>query len=346
MKDILTFTISGKRTIKDALIRLDQISPDLTLFVVDHNKILVGTLTDGNIRRGLIQGLSLEDSVELYMNKKFYFLVERKIDPNYVAEAQKHGIRLIPLVNSQMQIVKIFNLNKLKSVLPVDAILMAGGRGERLRPLTDSIPKPLLMLGDKPIIEHNIDNLISYGIENIYISIKYLGNQLKEYFSDGSKKGIKIRYIEEEEPLGTIGALSLIKKTENESLLVMNSDLFTNINFEDMFRTLVENNADMVVATIPYTVSIPFAILDLKDNNIISFKEKPTQTHYANAGIYLFKSKLKEKIPMATSFNATDFLACLISGGYKVIQNPIVGYWIDIGRSEDYKKALEIVKHI
>jgi Nucleoside-diphosphate-sugar pyrophosphorylase involved in lipopolysaccharide biosynthesis/translation initiation factor 2B, gamma/epsilon subunits (eIF-2Bgamma/eIF-2Bepsilon) len=346
LKDIVNYTISRNNSIKDALIRLEEKSPDLTLFVLDDNNSLVGTLTDGNIRRGLIQGLSLLDKVESYMNKKFYFLADGKIDVNYVKEAQLHGVKLIPLVNSQMQIEKIFNLNKLKSILPVDAVLMAGGRGERLRPLTDNTPKSLLKIGEKPIIEYNIDNLISYGIENIYISIKYLGNQIKDYFGDGSKKGINIRYIEENEPLGTIGAISLIEKVENETLLIMNSDLFTNINFEDMFLTLQENSADMVVATIPYTVSIPFAILDLNGNDIMSFKEKPTNTHYANAGIYLFKSKLKEKISINKRFDATDFMDFLIKSGYKVVHNPIVGYWIDIGRYDDFNKANEVIKHI
>jgi NDP-sugar pyrophosphorylase family protein len=223
---------------------------------------------------------------------------------------------------------------------------MAGGRGERLRPLTDKVPKPMLPLGDKPIIEHNIDRLILFGINHITISVNYLADQIVDYFGDGTAKGITIDYIQEKNPLGTIGCLSLMEDFESNDILLMNSDIFTSIDFEDFFIEFVDNHADMATASIPYTVDIPYAILGLEDNRIVSFREKPKNTHYANAGIYLLKHDLIHRIPKNQFFNTTDFMQSLIDSGFKLIHNPITGFWIDIGRHDDYEKAKEVIKHL
>jgi len=236
-------------------------------------------------------------------------------------------------------------LAKLNSILPLRAVIMAGGKGERLRPLTENTPKPMLPLGDKPIIEHNIDRLISFGIDTITISVRYLSDQIINYFGNGSSKGITINYIEEDEPLGTIGCLSQIGKIDHEAILVLNSDVFTNINFEDFYLTFEDENADMAVASIPYSVDIPYAIMELNDNCITSFKEKPKNTYYANAGIYLIKKESLAHIPKNTFFNATDLMDAIMARTGKLIHSPITGYWIDIGKHDDYNKAREIIKH-
>ncbi len=223
---------------------------------------------------------------------------------------------------------------------------MAGGKGERLRPLTNTIPKPMLRLGDKPIIEHCIDNLISFGIETITISVSYLADQIVSYFGNGESKGIEIRYIKEDFPMGTIGCLSMIDKIDQDSILVLNADIFTNIDLEDFYLNFINAKADMAVASIPYSVDIPYAILELNDNLITSFREKPKNTYYANAGIYLIKEKHLDLIPESSLFNATDLMDAIISNKGKLIHSPIAGYWIDIGRQDDYTKAKEIVKHL
>ena len=178
---------------------------------------------------------------------------------------------------------------------------MAGG--ERLRPLTDLTPKPMLLLGGKPIIEYNIDRLISFGIEKIYISVKYLGQQIVDYFGDGSSKGITIEYIWEDQSLGTAGALSLVNKFNTDYILLMNSDLFTNADFEDLYLNVLENNALMGVATIPYTTKVPYGIFTVDQNQITALKEKPIFTNYANAGIYILNRRILDKIPLNTYFN-------------------------------------------
>jgi len=345
MKNFAECTINKNATCLDALRKLDVVQSNQTLFVLDDDEKLIGTVTDGDIRRGLIKGLSVDSSITLFCFPKFSFIGD-KYDVSSIRRIKKEGKKLLPKVNSKGQIERVYDLTILKSILPIDVVLMAGGRGERLRPLTDKTPKPLLPIGNKPIIEHNIDNLISFGIENFHITVNYLADQIVNYFGDGSSKGVSINCVKENEPLGTIGSISLIKEFKNDTVLVMNSDLFTNLNYEDFYLNFQNEGADMSVASIPYNVSVPYAILKTNEDLIESFQEKPTYTYYANAGIYLIKKSLLNKIPINKSFNATDFIEVLINSNHKVIKYPIVGYWVDIGRHEDYAKVQEFAKHL
>ncbi|MBN2664058.1 MAG: nucleotidyltransferase family protein [Bacteroidales bacterium] len=334
-------------TIKDALISLNLLRDEnLTLFVISNNYKMVGTLTDGDIRRALLVGATIESKVNKFMFKNFLYLEEANVDLHIFKIARQKGINLLPLLDKSKNIKKIYDLKKIKSILPVDAILMAGGKGQRLMPLTLETPKPMLPLGEKPIIEHNIDRLISFGVENIYISVNYLAEKIEKHFGDGSSKGVTIRYIHEDKPLGTIGAIRNVEKYDNNTLLVMNSDLFTNINLETFFEDHILNNAAITVASIPYTVNIPYAIFKTEGQKILSFKEKPNNTHYANAGIYLMDKKVLSEIPENTFFNTTDLMNAILNNHEKIIHSPIYGYWIDIGQHEDYNKAKDIVKHL
>lgn len=223
---------------------------------------------------------------------------------------------------------------------------MAGGRGKRLSPLTDTIPKPMLDLGGMPIIERNIDRLISFGIKKIYVSVKYLGEQIVEHLGDGSLKGVSIEYIWEDKPLGTAGALSLVEEFKSDYVLLMNSDLLTNANFEDLYKTLLNEKADMAVASTEYKVDVPYAIFETKGNQVIDFKEKPSKVYHANAGIYILKKSLIEKIPQDSFFDITDLMENLVKSGGKLVYCPIIGYWIDIGKPADYKQAQDFVSYL
>lgn len=348
MKDFSNNLISITSTIRDALIKLNNATliEELTLFVIDDNYQLIGTLTDGDIRRHLLVNNDLSASVTSMMCCNYYSLSTTHQSLDYIRKIKKLGIDLVPVIDNKKRIIKIINFKKIKSLLSIDAVLMAGGRGERLRPLTDDTPKPLLKVGNKPIIEHNIDNLIQYGVENFFISIKYLGHQIIDYFGSGENKGIKINYISEDNPLGTIGAISRINNFAFPNILVMNSDLFTNINFESLYQTFLESDADMAVATIPYNVNVPYAVLQEESGKIINLSEKPTFTYYSNAGIYIMKRNVLNLIPKETYYNATDLIRELIDHNYKVVTCPIIGYWVDIGRHEDYQKVQEFVKHL
>lgn len=345
MKSFTNYTIKQQETCLEALIKLDQEKSNQTLFVLDENEKLIGTVTDGDIRRGLIKGLNIESPIAQFCFPNFSFINE-EINVSEIHRLKKERIKVLPKLNKFGQIEQVYSLSRLNSILPLHAVIMAGGKGERLRPLTDKTPKPMLPLGDKPIIEHNIDRLISFGIDTITISVRYLSDQIMNYFGDGSAKGIKINYIEEDTPLGTIGCLAQIKQINHKALLVLNSDIFTNIDFEDFYLNFENENADMATASIPYSVDIPYAIMELNENNITSFKEKPKNTYYANAGIYLIKKESLLYIPKNSFFNATDLMDSIIAKNGKLIHSPITGYWIDIGKHDDYLKAKEIIKHL
>jgi dTDP-glucose pyrophosphorylase len=346
MTDFRNNLIYHDQLMKEALEKLNTVPEGLTLFVVDEEERLVGTLTDGDIRRGLLSGKTISSEVSEFMFRNFRFLQRNNYTLAELDELKKKRIKLLPILDHNKRIHRVIDLNRIVSLLPVDAVIMAGGRGERLKPLTDSVPKPLLVVGDKPIIEHNIDRLISYGIDTIHVSVRYLGSMLKDYFGDGSNKKITISYVEEEEPLGTLGAVSLIREYHHDYILLMNSDLLTNIDFEDFFRSYIEAGADMAVASIPYQVNIPYAVLDIDGDHISSFQEKPTYTYYSSGGIYLIKKSILLDIPTNSYYNATDLMEDLIKQGGKVIHFPLLGYWLDIGKHEDYKKAQEDIKHI
>ena len=337
-------------TIIQALDKLNNLNDlndfsGLILFVTDDNNSLVGSLTDGDIRRYLVTDGNLNVKVNDVCNRNHNFEYESS-DFIDLSLYRNKEIKILPIVDKQNRLLRIIDLKKTKAVLPIECMIMAGGRGQRLSPLTDEIPKPMLMLGGKPIIEYNIDKLISYGVKKIYISVKYLGQQIVDYFGDGSKKGIKIEYVWEEKALGTAGALSLVKNFNSDHILMMNSDLFTDINFEELYLKIINNQADMVVATIPYSVNIPYAIMDIQNQLVNGFKEKPKHTYYANAGIYLFKKEIIESIPKNSFYNATDLMESVINNNKKLIHNSITGYWVDIGQPDDYNKAKEIIKHI
>jgi dTDP-glucose pyrophosphorylase len=344
---INTHLISYKVSVLDALKQINLSAPDpLVLFVVDEAHKMVGTLTDGDVRRALISGHGLDDSIEKVMRHNFNFI--RLNEGDIVRNLQQQRelkMKLVPILDANNHIVEIVDLEKYRTQIPIDAVLMAGGKGERLRPLTEKTPKPLLPVGNKCIIDHNIDHLISYGVKNISVTCNYLKEQLYEHF-ETPRGEVKINCVTEPKFLGTIGSIKFVEIFRYDTILVMNSDLFTDINYEDFYLHFKEHDADMSVAAVPYTVNIPYGVFELEGRNIKGLNEKPTYHHYANAGVYLIKKDLLQLIPDNTYYNATDLIEHLIGNNYKVVRFPITGYWIDIGKPEDYSKAQELVKHL
>jgi dTDP-glucose pyrophosphorylase len=326
-------------SVKQALTLLNELSQDAILFVVDNNDKLMGTLTDGDVRRGLLNDFTLDSNIDeiIQLNPRFI----RKGDNNIqeIITYREQGYRILPVLDENGKVVNVINFRSLISYLPVDAVIMAGGRGQRLHPLTISTPKPLLKVGGKPIMEHNLDRLAKYGIDDFWISVKYLGDQIESYFGNGKQKNINIEYVWETDPLGTIGSVSSITNFVHDYVLVTNSDLLTNVDYEQFFIEFINQEADLAVLTIPYQVSIPYAVLETKDGAIKSFKEKPTYTYYANGGIYIMKKEVLKYIPKNTFYNSTDLMESLIELNYKVISFPFSGYWMDVGKLEDFEKA-------
>lgn len=339
--------ISKDISLIEALSAICDLAPEsLVLFVLNEKNQMVGTLTDGDSRRALIRGASVNDKVETIMHRNFnYMKVEDLDNVKEIKRQRELKMKLIPVLDSCNHIVEIINLEDYKTRLPIDAVLMAGGKGERLRPLTEKTPKPLLKVGNKAIIDHNIDRLIDYGVKHISVTVNYLKEQIETHFAK-PRGELQVQTVREPKFLGTIGSIRFVKEIYNDTVLLMNSDLFTNINYEDFFLHFKEHDAEMSVAAVPYTVSVPYGIFDLDGRNIHGLIEKPTYNYYANAGIYLIKRSALDEIPADTFFNATDLIEKLISEGKKVIRFPLNGTWIDIGNPQEFQKANELVKHL
>lgn len=339
--------ISKDKTLLEALSQINDLAPEpLVLFVVDENNRMVGTLTDGDSRRALIAGASVNDKAEKIMHCNFNFMKIEDIDDVKEIKRQRESkMRLVPVLDKEMHIIEIINLERYKTRLPIDAVLMAGGKGERLRPLTEKTPKPLLKVGDKCIIDHNIDKLIDYGVKHISVTVNYLKEQLEDHFSE-PRGEVYVQTVREPRFLGTIGSIRFVKEFYNDTVLVMNSDLFTNINYEDFYLHFKEHDAEMSVAAVPYDVDIPLGVLNLDGRNITGLSEKPHFGYYANASIYLIKKSSLKFIPKDKMFHSTDLVETLIAAGRRVIRFPISGTWIDIGTPQEYKRANDMVKYM
>ncbi len=338
--------INENISIEEAMKLLDEIGEDTILFTINNDEMLSGSLSDGDLRRGLLKGYNLNQKVRDIYNSDPKFIFKTSLEIEHIIELRKNNFLLIPLVDDNKKIINIINLNLLSSFLPIDVVIMAGGLGKRLRPLTNSTPKPLLKVGNKTIIEYSIDRLKKFGVNNFWISVNYLAEKIEDFLGNGLQKQINIKYIHEDKPMGTIGSVSKISYFENDYVLITNSDILTNLDYENFFLDFIKSDADMSVATIAYDVNIPYAVVKTVKNKIESFEEKPTYTYYSNAGIYLVKKSILKLIPQNMFFNSTDLMELLIKQKYKIVSYPTRKYWLDIGRMSDFNKANEDIKNI
>ncbi|NEU10285.1 NTP transferase domain-containing protein [Flavihumibacter sp. R14] len=334
-------------SVRAALTKLNDLAPDSILFVLDEHSRLIGSLTDGDLRRGFISNLGFEDSLKKFIQKNPVSIQLSNYSLEELEDYKKRDYKIIPILTEDGAIVDILNFRYQHTIIPAHAVLMAGGKGKRLMPLTQNTPKPLLKVGGKPIIEYNIDRFIKFGIKNINISINYLGDQLVDYFGDGVNRGATIKYTREDQPLGTIGSILLIDDFSFDDILVMNSDILTNIDLADFYKEYKASGADMAVAATSYHVDVPYAVLEVDGMNLAtSLKEKPRYTYYSNAGIYFLKRELLSMIPPGTFYDVTALMEAVLKKKMKLITYPITGYWLDIGKHEDFKQAQEDIKHI
>ena len=340
MKNYKDIILKPTSTIKEALEVIDSGAMRIAL-VVDENTKLLGTLTDGDIRRGLLKNLSLEDSIEtiIFKNPTVCFVEDSKEHILEVATSKK--LYQMPIVDKYGVLVDIKEVNEL--LRPTHKInrvvLMVGGLGTRLRPLTDHIPKPMLKVGDKPILETIILNFKKYGFTNIILSVSYKAEIIEAYFGDGSNFGVNIEYIYEEKRMGTAGALSLMREKLNEPFFVMNGDLLTNLNFETMMKFHLDNQSIATMGVREYDFQVPYGVVNVDGHNILNIEEKPTQHFFVSGGVYILNSEVLKLIPNNEYYDMPTLFENLIEKKMKSISFTIRGYWMDIGRVEEFKKA-------
>ncbi|MDD3054326.1 MAG: nucleotidyltransferase family protein [Aliarcobacter sp.] len=340
MKNIEHLLITENITIKKALKVIDKGAIRIAL-VVDENNKLLGTLNDGDIRRGLLKNYTLDDSIkDLYFKNPTVALIDESKE-KIIQKAIKNQVYQIPIVDENNYLVDIVNLTTLLNITKKRnrVILMAGGLGTRLRPLTEDIPKPMLKVGNKPILETIIKNFALHGFVNITISLNYKAEIIREYFKDGSDFGVNIDYVEESTRLGTAGALSLLEEQPNDPFFVMNADLLTDVNFSNLLDFHCLGNANATMCVREYEYQVPYGVIEIENSSIASIVEKPIKKFFVNAGIYVLSPNIFEYIPKNEFFDMPILFNILIGQQKKVLSFPIHEYWLDIGRISDFEQA-------
>lgn len=340
-------TIINTASLFVALKQLNDLSGrTMTLFVLDKDGHMLGTVTDGDIRRALLRGMPMDKPVEDAAMRDYRYVNDTAINVRDLQRFRNAGITLVPVLSNDRKLVDIIDFSLRRTILPLKAVLMAGGKGERLRPATLNTPKPLLKIEGKAIIDYNVEALAACGIKDITVATCYLAEQIDSHFAQ-PVAGVVVKTVQEEKPLGTIGAVALTGVADSDGdTIVMNSDLLTTISFEDMYLHHSDMHADVTIAVVPYQVSVPYAILALDDNgSVTGIEEKPSYSYYANAGIYIFSNKLLATLVKNERCDATDLIEMAIKKGLKVTYYTIKGTWIDVGSPIDFRQAGELMRH-
>jgi dTDP-glucose pyrophosphorylase/predicted transcriptional regulator len=342
MKNIEKLKLNIDSTIKEALEIIDKAAMQIAL-VIDENNKLLGTLTDGDIRRGLLKGLDLNSPIESIVFKTPTIAKISDTKEKILKLALSKKLRQIPIVDDSGKVIGIQEIDEL--VKPKEktnkVILMVGGLGTRLRPLTENTPKPMLKVGNKPILQTIVENFAKYGYTNIVMCVNYKSHIIQDYFKDGSEFGVNIEYVLEEQRMGTVGSLSLLKEKPTEPFFVMNGDLLTNVNFEHLHDYHLTNNSTGTMCVREYDFQVPYGVVDVEDGKIRSITEKPTHKFFVSAGIYMFSPEVLKYIPDNEFYDMPTLFEKLISENKNAISFPLREYWLDIGRIEEYKKANE-----
>ena len=335
-------------SIRQAIACIDQNGKGIVL-ITDEERRLLGTISDGDVRRAMLAGESLDTPVsELLARKAGSPYPEPVTAPVGTERAvllqlmQEHVIRQVPLLDDDGRVVGLATLDELlpDQVLPMQAVIMAGGFGTRLRPLTEELPKPMLPVGDRPLMELIVEQLRQAGIRRVNISTHYMAESIIEHFGDGHDFGIELNYVTEDRPLGTAGALGLMQ-TPQEPVLVINGDILTRVDFRAMLAYHREHGADLTVAVRQYELQVPYGVMECEGPRVRQMHEKPLFRFLVNAGIYLLEPSVHRYIPNRQRFDMTDLIQRLLEDGRSVVSFPIIEYWLDIGRPVDYEQALE-----
>lgn len=341
MKNLSNLTIYPTSPLKEAIVKLGQGGLRIVL-VSDSKRRLLGTVTDGDIRRALLRNVTMDCPVSLIMQQAPIKASAHWSKEMILAAMEKHSILQMPIVNEADEIIGLETLHELLKKRRHDnpVLLVAGGYGTRLRPLTENCPKPLLKLGDKPILELILERLINSGFHRFFIATHYLSEHICNYFGDGSRWNISIKYLHESVPLGTGGALGLLPKDDHHlPVLMMNSDLLTGLDFQNLLNFHDEHHSAISLCVREYTHQVPFGVIEASGHQVTSIKEKPISRFFINAGIYLLSPNVVRSVLPQTSIDMPDILQHHLDKGENINMFPIHEYWLDVGRMDDYKKA-------
>lgn len=345
MQNWHSLLVPSSSELRNALEVLNQVGSNFVLVVDDANKLL-GTLTDGDVRRSLLNGETLGDPVAQSMNKQFINCLESD-SPSDVAELlTQHSINYLPVLNDAGELVGVHSSDDEYLLPSRTALIMAGGLGSRLKPLTDDCPKPMLKIGDKPILQIIIERLAMQGFNEIYISINYLGEQISDYFGDGSSLAVNIHYLQESNKLGTAGALGLLPKSLVDPMVVLNGDVLTKANYASLVDYHQRNAASISIGLTKQEMTIPYGVVNLEQEQVLSIDEKPTHSYYVSAGIYCISPKVFASLVGQDYLDMPDLIQEQIDKNNHVIGFPLHEYWADIGMKSDYNQANVTFKEI
>jgi dTDP-glucose pyrophosphorylase/CBS domain-containing protein len=349
--EIASIKIGLTTPLKEVILTIQQSGAAACALVFDGN-IFVNLITDGDVRRALLEHESLDitaaDIVSRKQRSDRSHTITASVDSSpdkYRFLFQTQNLRQLLIVDYRGEPVDVITHEDIK-ITPREieadfvALIMAGGFGLRMRPLTNSVPKPMLPINGAPLMQLIVDRLVQSGVRKIYVSTHYLSEMIISHFGNGSKFGIEIEYLEEIFPLGTGGCLSLIKDRSRD-VLVINGDILTELDLRMFYGNHYRAQADLSIATSIYSFQVPYGVVEAMEANVLGLKEKPVSRYLINSGIYVVSSTVLQSLPARQKFDVTDLIGQLISAGRRVVQFPIFEKWLDIGRLEDYQRAQE-----
>jgi dTDP-glucose pyrophosphorylase len=349
MPDVSELFVSRASSIRDAIACIDRTANGIAL-VVDGNRRLIGTVTDGDVRRAILYGVALDATVGELLGKKSEFTPKTPTTApvgtptlELLEIMKRHALEHIPLIDEQGCVADIALLKDLAldRRLPLRALVMAGGFGTRLKPLTDDRPKSMLPVGDRPLLEVIVEQLEQAGIRQINLATHYRADMIESHFGDGRQFNVDIQYVNEGQPLGTAGALGLLNGSDgDEPILVINGDIVTHVNFRSMLDFHRANAADMTVAVRPFEIKVPYGVMSVSGVMVTGVSEKPVIRTFVNAGIYLVNSDVRRVIANGERCDMTDIIGRLLAANRRVVSFPLREYWIDIGQADDYARAV------
>lgn len=334
-------------TVRDAIGVLERGAAGIAV-VSDGSDRLLGTVTDGDIRRAILRGVQLDGPVAELLFRPPGSPYLKPVTAQYgtpdeelLALMHIKTVQQIPLVDSVGRVKGLVTMSELtrRRELGIPAVVMAGGFGTRLHPLTEKMPKPLLPVADRPILEHIVVGLQDHGIRDIWLTTHYQPAKIRNHFKDGAEWGVRIRYVQEDIPLGTAGALSLLPERFSTPFLLMNGDLLTRLNYRSLYQFHQDVGAELTVCIKEYDVRLPYGVVEVENGLVRSLEEKPINHFFINAGIYILTPQLLDYIPEGSPYNVTDLVQQLVSRGKRVASFSVREYWLDIGRLPDYEQA-------